>query len=60
MDDVKYEIAVKTPEGVSETTEETDIRMRAHAMYRETYPHPLCGEYEAGWKAAKARYEVKR
>lgn len=54
----KIEIAIKAPETIVETPVETDLRTRAEFMYHETHPHGLCTPYEAGWKAAKAIYEV--
>jgi hypothetical protein len=56
--EAKVEIAIKAPETVSETDAERDLRAQAEFMFHETHPHGLCKDYEAGWKAAKAYYEV--
>lgn len=52
------DIAIVAPETVVETEAEMSLRMQSEFQYHETYPHGLCSDYEAGWKAAKAIYEV--
>jgi hypothetical protein len=54
----QVEIAVKNPELVIETQDETIQRERAEQLYYNSGGRALSGVggYEAGWKAAKAYY----
>lgn len=54
------EQAIKCPEGIAETEQETLTRLRAEQIYYNSGGRALSGVggYEAGWKAAKAHYEV--
>lgn len=58
----QIEIATVHPESVIETQDEITERERAaHRYYYSSHGEWQSGvsDYEAGWKAAKARYEVK-
>lgn len=49
-------VAINAPETVTETLDEVEIRLKAEKTYRQTKSTHV-GDYEAGWKAAKAYYE---
>lgn len=55
-----YEQAVKSPETITETAAEVDLRFKAERLYYQSGGRGLSGisSYEAGWKAAKAYYET--
>ena len=53
----RIEIAAKTPEQMIETPEEIAARDKIRALYVNS--RPLVDKYEAGWKAAKAYYNVQ-
>lgn len=55
-----YELAVKSPETITETLAEADVRIKAERLYYQSGGRSLSGVtgYEAGWKAAKAYYET--
>ena len=56
----RIEIAVKNPEQIVETPEEIAARERLRDLYVNSNSHlnKPQGFYEAGWKAAKAYYDV--
>lgn len=57
----RLEMAVRNPEQIIETPEEVMERERLHALYVNSNSHlnkPI-GYYEAGWKAAKAYFDVQ-
>lgn len=55
----QFEVAVKSPETISETAEEVDLRIKAEQLYYNSGGRARSGigGYEAGWKAAKAWYD---
>jgi hypothetical protein len=57
----QFEIAVKSPETIPETTSEVDVRVKAEQLYYNSGGRGLSrvSGYEAGWKAAKAYYEKR-
>ena len=57
--DKLVERATRMPESISETNDETLERQHAHQLYLQAGAGALSGigAYQAGWKAAKARYE---
>lgn len=55
----QIEIAVKNPEQVVETPEEIAERDKLRNLYlNSNYDGSAVSHYEAGWKAAKAYYDV--
>lgn len=55
----KFEVAVKSPETISETVAEADVRIKAEQLYYQSGGRRISSVsgYEAGWKAAKAYYD---
>lgn len=58
----ELEFATKNPKLVTETQQEQLDRLRAEQLYYNSGGRSMPGisSYEAGWKAAKAYYEVKQ
>lgn len=56
----QLEMAAKNPDQIIETPEEIAERDRLKRLFRNSNPRPRwVDDYEAGWKAAKAYYNVQ-
>jgi hypothetical protein len=55
MDSNQLDAATRRPETVMETESEVQARDRTWQLYAQSGYGPI-GDYEAGWKAAKAYY----
>lgn len=53
------QLATKAPSTIPETEAETDLRERSKRQYYQVCGDTAYSSYDAGWKAAKAYYEVK-